>query len=288
VVSIRAVEYLDPSAPFLWVLWEKLAAVDTSQPVRQLAEAGFTVLPDVLDAKQSVDARERLLAAARESERRGMPTYIPGLDPNPCNVRVFNLLDLDRVFRDLIVHPVALAMVRAVIGEHFLISNFTANIAKPGSQPMALHADQAIVIPPPWLEPWAINIIWCLDDVYAENGATRYLPLSHRIETLNDVPQDASDRLLPFDAKAGSVIVMDGRLWHTSGANTTTTAERALLFGYYTADFIRPQTNWNATLSDATKAEIAPPLFDWLGLGPTANTRHAAGLVAQLTDDTGG
>ena len=47
---------------------------------------------------------------------------------------------------------------------------------------------------------------------------------------------------------------MDGRMWHTSGANVTATEERALLFGYYCAPFLRPQTNWNAALSPATQA----------------------------------
>ena len=71
---------------------------------------------------------------------------------------------------------------------------------------------------------------------------------------------------------------MDGRLWHTSGENRTKNDERALLFGYYSADFIRPQTNWNAALSAETQAVIEPPLFDWLGLGPNANLRQGANL----------
>src|SRR5690606_1582970 len=112
---------------------------------------------------QCADVRARLVAAAAESERRGAPTYIDTLDPSDRNVRVFNLLDLDPVFIELIQHPLALAAVRAVLGEHFLISNFTANIALPGSGSMALHSDQALVVPEPWLAPWAMNVIWCLD-----------------------------------------------------------------------------------------------------------------------------
>lgn len=34
---------------------------------------------------------------------------------------------------------------------------------------------------------------------------------------------------------------MEGRLWHTSGGNITEDEDRALMFGYYTPDFIRPQ-----------------------------------------------
>ena len=51
--------------------------------------------------------------------------------------------------------------------------------------------------------------------------------------------------------------------------------ERALLFGYYSADFIRPQVNWNVVLSEPTKAALSQQMVDWLGLGPAANTGRA-------------
>jgi ectoine hydroxylase-related dioxygenase (phytanoyl-CoA dioxygenase family) len=229
------------------------------------------VIPGVLDADRVEHVRGRLVEAAAESERRGAPTFIPGLDPNPSNVRVFNLLDLDAVFRELIVHPVALSIVRQLLGNQFIISNFTANIAKPGSGSMFIHSDQAVVIPEPWLEPWSMNIIWCLDDCREENGATRYLPGSHRLTRAEELPGDAAARMAPFEAPAGAIIALDGRVWHTSGENCTDDEERALLFGYYTRAFIRPQWNWNASLSPETQAALGPELQNLLGLGPYAN-----------------
>lgn len=234
--------------------------------VRHLRDHGFCVVPNILDADAVAATRSALLRAAAESERLGIPTREIGIDPNDRNVRVFNLLELEPAFIELIQHPVAIDWVRALLGDGFLISNFTANIALPGSGSMALHADQSIVIPEPWLEPQAINVIWCLDDVHAANGATRYLPNSHRITRRAELPPDAADQTRPFEAQAGAIIVMDGRLWHTSGANVTGDDERALLFGYYSADFIRPQANWNAALSPATQAGLSPQLRSWLGL----------------------
>ena len=68
----------------------------------QLREQGYCVIEDVLNKGQVQNIRRRLVAAAAESEKRGIPTYIRGLDPNPNNVRVFNLLDLDPCFLNLI------------------------------------------------------------------------------------------------------------------------------------------------------------------------------------------
>jgi fumagillin biosynthesis dioxygenase len=253
-------------------------ADDLTQATGQLGEDGWCIVPDVLDGAGCAETLSRLWSAAEEGERRGIPTFLPILDVNASNVRVFYLLERDAIFRDLIQHPLAVDIVRSLIGERFLISNFTANIAQPGWQSMVLHSDLAIVVPGPWEHPWSINIIWCLTDVTFENGATLYIPGSHRWRTRADVPPDAIKRLRPFEAKAGSIIAMDGRMWHTSGANITPDQDRALLFGYYTAPFLRPQVNWNACLSDATQAGLGPRLRDWLGLDVNANVGNTMDL----------
>jgi len=159
-----------------------------------------------------------------------------------------------------------------------MISNFTANIALPGSESMVLHSDQSLVAPPPWQAPWSMNIIWCLDDLFAANGATRYLPGSHHFQQFADVPDNAPQQTVAFEAPAGSFVAMDGRMWHTSGANVTQDAERALLFAYYSVDYLRPQANWNVVLSTQTQASVCPELYQRLGLDAVANTRLAGSL----------
>ena len=206
--------------------------MDLEARKRELLEQGCCVVPNVLTAAETERVRERLWAAAETSEQLGAPTRQIGLDPNEHNVRVFYLLERDAIFRELIQHPTAIEFVTTLLTSDFLISNFTANIALPGSQSMELHSDQGIVVPEPWFHPWSINIIWCLNDVDEENGATRYVPGSHRLRWASELPPDAREKSVPFKASAGSFVVMDGRLWHTSGANVSQSRERALLFGY--------------------------------------------------------
>ena len=97
-----------------------------------LKDEGFCVIPDVLNKQEADNALARLWAAVEESKKRGDDTFLPFLDPNESNVRVFYLLDLDPIFRKLIEHATAVDMVKSVLGENYLISNFTANIAQPG------------------------------------------------------------------------------------------------------------------------------------------------------------
>ena len=242
------------------------STVDLERVAADVERDGFSIVPDVLSPEELERAAAQLWVAKAESERRGVPTRMEQLDPNASSVRVMNLLDLDPIFVDLLEHPVADAIVSRVLGPNYIVSNFTAHITRPGSGSMAVHSDQALAAPEPWLEPWAMNIIWCLSDVRAENGATHYLPGSHRWTTLDDVPPDLRPELVAFEAPAGSILVMEGRLWHTSGCNTTADEDRTLAFAYYIRPFLRPQWNFTAAMRPDMQALCSTQLRYRLGL----------------------
>lgn len=247
---------------------------------QRMEQDGFCILSNVLDADRLDAALTALDNAIEKVAARGISTFNPLLDLNAKNIRVDNLPDLDPVFIELLREPSILPIMRSFLGPDAYVSNFTANIALPGSRPMRIHSDQALVLPPPWTERWAMNMIWCLDDLHERNGATRYIPGSHLYRTLADVPRNSEAHTRAFEAPAGSVIAMDGRLWHTSGANVTAHERRALLFAYYTRGFIRGQVNWDVSLSAETKARLDDDARELLGMGPLCNIALALDLVA--------
>lgn len=262
------------------------------QAARQtLAQEGYAIVPEALDRAGAAEVRARLLAAAEASEADGVPTRGYPFDPDRANVRVFHLFNLDPVFVEMIAHPSALFFVRALLGDDFLISNFSANITAPGSARMQLHADQGYVMPPWPAEPLACNVAWLLDDFTEENGGTRYVPRSH----LKGQNPQASDEVasVPISAPAGSLLVMDGRLWHQTGANQSPDTRRAALFGYYVRRWLRPQINWNAALWPETVARLTPGFLHLLGYysgnveaqvpnGRRAPIRMPADITAEL------
>ena len=65
-----------------------------------------------------------------------------------------------------------------------------------------------------------------------------------------------------IEAKADSMIVMDVKVWHTSGANITKDEDRALLFGYYTAPYLRQQVNWTKKLPKEVQDELSPQMTE--------------------------
>lgn len=245
---------------------------------------GWVVLPDVLAPDEVARARAALVEAATASEARGMPTRMDYLDPGARNIRVYDLLAHDAVFLELVVHPGVLPYVSVLLDGDLSISNFSANTALPGSRSMNAHNDQSTVMPEPWTTRYTMNAIWCLDDTEEANGATRYLPGSHRLTCFAEVPEDPAAAMEPFEAPAGSVILMDGRLWHTSGANTTESRERALLFAFYARSFLRHQVNWGRALPRETRQQLSPQLKEWLGLGSGNSGLGAYLASAPITD----
>ena len=244
-----------------------------SADLQKLQKDGFCVVKGALRPEQVGRAREALDRGADQMRQLTGSTHIEWLDPNASNVRVPNLPGVDRIFIDMLMDDDALAATRSLLGEHFIISNFSANNALPGSLPMRIHSDQALGVPAPWLAPWAVNVIWCLDDVDQENGSTLYLPDSHEYQSFEDVPADAEQRMVSFEAPAGSFIVMDGRLWHSSGSNISADRQRRMCFAYYCCDFVRPQMNWTYSISPEL-VDMMDERTKWMfGLNVAGNAR---------------
>ncbi|KAL8877066.1 MAG: hypothetical protein Q9192_008747, partial [Flavoplaca navasiana] len=227
-----------------------------------LKEHGWVRIPSVLNKADVAHALDRLWKAKEVSEASGEETFQPILDPDPSNVRVFYLPELDELFRDMLTHPAVIDLTKS----KFLVSNFSANIAHPGSKSMALHSDQSIVLPEPWLNVWAVNVVWCLTRMTKKNGATLYIPGSNKWKRWEDVPDNAPDLLVPFEADAGDIVVIDGRLWHTSGSNVTKDEDLAILFTYHSAPYMRQLVNWSAKLPKELQETLSPDLKEMLGL----------------------
>jgi ectoine hydroxylase-related dioxygenase (phytanoyl-CoA dioxygenase family) len=247
----------------------------------QLDQEGFFIVRDALTPSELEQARTAVDRAAEFMKQRYGTTHIAGLDPNAANIRLNHLPAADPHFIEMLQREDATSAVRAVIGDQYVVSNFSGNIAMPGAGSMNLHSDQALVSPAPWPDPLTVNVIWCLDDVTDANGATRYLPGSHRFRSFDDVPADAISNTVAFEAPAGSMIVMEGRLWHTSGRNVTTDQRRRMIFAYYARGFLRQQINWALVLPGEVQAALDAPTRGLFGLTEFADTGLGGILFTQ-------
>lgn len=238
---------------------------DLAQAARDIKHHGLCMVEGVLEGATLRRAHEALYRAAADDRARGRERKF-GLDyaHDDTNQRVWNVLSRDPVFADLVEHPAALELLRSVIGWPALLGNISANITGPGGGEMVLHADQ-IFVPEPWpAEPQGVNVCWCVDDFTEENGATRVVPGSHRLHR-NPHAEEAGAATLPLEAPAGTMIVMESRVWHKTGFNATADRRRAGIFAWYTKPIYRTQENWFLALDPSVKEFASDTMLELLG-----------------------
>lgn len=229
-------------------------------------QAGLCIIPDALAPDELAEIRAALYRAAEFDRRMGLDRY--DRDADDVNQRIWNLPRRDPVFMTLVNHPAALTFVRHALGWPALLSNISANITGPGGCDMHLHCDQQ----DPHDRINAINVMWCVDDFTDMNGATQVIPGSHRYGRGPKLVDDTYLPSVPLEAAAGSMMVMDGRIWHKTGFNRTQNERRAGIFGYYVKPTFMPQENWWLSMDQETirqcGSEDLQVLFGYRVLGP--------------------
>ena len=227
-----------------------------------IRETGLALISGQLSDSMLTRARDLTYGAAAEDKRLGRQPNSFGLDYGDGNVRVWNILNRDSLFRDMVQSPVVLDLLECVIGWPALLGNISANITTPDSDGGAWHQDQ-LFVPKPWpANPQGMNFAWLLDDFTEANGATEVISGSH----LNDFPEPDPDdsRAIPVVAPAGTLMVFESRLWHRTGCNHSS-SPRAGLFGWYTRTIYRTQENWFLSLDDGVLDEASDELLLLLG-----------------------
>tara|TARA_Y100000588_G_C14178352_1_gene892449 strand:- start:424 stop:1194 length:771 start_codon:yes stop_codon:yes gene_type:complete len=241
----------------------------TEAEIQELDEKGFVLLENMLTSDETDALRERAMAVA-DAERAADNgfVYIDGHAQ-----RVWNLVNKGEIFEQAIQRPEILGFMRHLLGDTVTLSSFTVNIISPGADATDYHLDRPLSdVPVPrasW--PFSANSMWFLDDFTATNGATWVVPGSHK--RLVDVPDagveydDAVQALGP----RGSVMIMNGSIWHRSGANTSA-GDRVALLGFFCRAFLKPQQDHLRLVGEEVVARATPTLRQLLGHGPLSAT----------------
>ncbi len=183
-----------------------------------LDDEGWLVLPDVLDASAVAAMREAFERAATTQKEAGA---------REGGTRHITLEDAS--FGMARTEPRVLEAVRHVIDRDFGLMNWGGRDPLPGFGQQGLHADWHARAA--W-EPYsAATALWLLDDFTPDNGATRLVPGSHRKGAVPKAFRDPEQRH-PEEktvvARAGSVLVFNGHLWHSGTRNRTGGPRRVL------------------------------------------------------------
>ena len=174
-----------------------------------------------------LDAVEKIYAA--EGARAGweQPAVAPFVR------RLCNLFSKGDLFVELATDPLVLEFAEMTIGRPVTWHAMNAHDPLPGHQHphQAIHADRQS-----WRDsPAYFNVLWALDEITAENGATRLVPGSHRrpfpATELADLYAPVPGEVLAT-CPAGSAVLLHGDTWHGARANNSSGPRRILHMGY--------------------------------------------------------
>lgn len=236
---------------------------DLTSAFDALERDGYCVVEDVLSPDEVAAVRSRLVAVAAAEAAASVN---PARHEGPRNQRVYALTHNGNEFIFLLEHPVLWILMTHLLGPDFMLSSITANIAGPGGHAMVLHPDQGY-IPPPWPPyPLVANVMWMLDDFTEANGATRFVPGSHRQATGGGTDQALARSAVPVTGRAGSVLCFDGRVLHQTGANTTTDVLRHGVLTYCCRPWIRQQENSSLSIPEALWPNLSEQVRQLAGL----------------------
>jgi hypothetical protein len=201
----------------------------------------------------------------------GAKSRFPGSEddtPQPTQMLIQQLLKLDRCFRDLVVNPVANALIDHLVGPEgnnapqppgepppkarrlSSVNSFVKWQGDYGYGPnLGLHVDQNGSAKPWGKNSLACNAMWCLTDYSKAGGALAYVPGSHKS---NATPTGTNEQHLavPVEAPRGSLVVWHGATWHGAFPKLTP-GLRLNVTAYYRHLMVMPQENLTITMVDA-------------------------------------
>ena len=216
-------------------------------------ENGYLIVEDVLSAQRLEAVRGAL---ERRYEVEGDSAGSEG-SANPGVRRLCNLFSKGRPFEALGTEPIVLELARATIGDDIRWQAMNFHDPQPGDQRahQPIHADRSFF---PNCRGY-LNVVWAIDEMTDENGATRLVPGSHK----KPWPLDLADANEPVPGEifvacpAGTAIFVHGDTWHGGRVNHTTASRRVIHLGFDCPN-TAPQYEIARTITPETRARLGP------------------------------
>ena len=223
----------------------------------ELSERGFVVMPGPVPTGQM----ERMARAYDDAVASASGDDVK---TGSTTTRVNDFVNRGADFDALYVFAPLLAACVRVIGRPFKLSSMHARTLRPHSPAQELHVDVRRDS-----TDWPlVGFILMVDEFRSDNGATRFVPASHRWPgTLEDVMADHRadyDRQVLACGSAGSLLIFNGSARHGHTANMSDEPRRSLQGAFIPRDG-RAGTNFSACLRPETRARLGPLARHLLG-----------------------
>jgi ectoine hydroxylase-related dioxygenase (phytanoyl-CoA dioxygenase family) len=230
-----------------------------SDLVAAVQRDGYAIVADAFPAELADQLRDDL--DRLEHELGAVPADNDFEGTN--TLRIYNLLAHGEAYRQIPIWPAVLPIVEGVLDPGCLISSLSSIVICPGETAQPIHSDDILIPLPKPHPPLVCNTMWAITDFTEENGATRLVPGSHAKAN----PQYGGDYpTIAAEMRKGSVLVWDGALWHSGGANRTGERRYGIAMNYC-AGYVRQQENQQLGLPAELVRSFPPRLQELVGYG---------------------
>jgi ectoine hydroxylase-related dioxygenase (phytanoyl-CoA dioxygenase family) len=254
---------------------------------------GYCMVEDGLSSKQVDILRQRVLDQAEGEKLAGIAQRTPSGQNINCCVNKGRCFELFIEQHPSICQggPLVEQLVTEALGPGWLCTSLIGAISLKGGVPQALHQDQGNALDSP--SPMTINILTAITDLDETNGGTLVIPGSHKILT-DAMRQGRPVGKLPpainIEAKAGTMVITDGRLLHGTGINHTDRARVVMLNGMQ-QPWLRQQENWMLSVHPKVLKRASAKLLHRMGYQATTGTQtnegHGFGARGRIDESAG-
>lgn len=216
--------------------WAEIRRLKLEEYVAELDHRGFVVIPPEIACPDGLHGRllESILDVAekRTGIRPDLETgkthefykgrfegYADTPGDSPIGEYFQTLIFEGRAFEEALMNPVLLALTTYLCGYSVVLSSMSTFIKGRNESPFALHTDTLMPSP---LAPQALvcNATYLLTDFTEENGATAFVPGSHKLCREPSVREsviggeNGNPDAVAAEGPAGSLVVWHGNTWH--------------------------------------------------------------------------
>jgi ectoine hydroxylase-related dioxygenase (phytanoyl-CoA dioxygenase family) len=201
----------------------KAIAAETDLPegvALQLRDAGYVVIEGPVAQAECAQLAEAYDAAVLAAHPDDVSVS--------SSTRIHDFVNRGHHFDELYLYKPLLAACCHIIGRSFKLSTMRARTLEPGAPAQALHVDFKGDA-----DGWPmIGFIIMVDEFRSDNGATRFVPGSHRLphspdDVMTDATADYEGQALAC-GPAGSIIIYNGSIWHGFTANRSASRRRSI------------------------------------------------------------
>ncbi len=200
----------------------ELSPKNLLRAVSAIQEDGYLIIENGVDHKPLDILREKM---SDDSSKLVAAKKWGGAGRTEGHLQQGAPLHAPYIFPEIVSNPIAIQITKAVLGAGLFNSFYNGNTNTPGSGLQPIHRDQRPLWPN-WDGQYpattlVVNI--SPQDVHADNGSTEIWPGSHQVPgELSDEligAQSAKEPPLRVQAKKGSIVFRDIRLWHRGVPN---------------------------------------------------------------------